>query len=283
MHLNQQEVDRIITATLAEDGGQGDITSDILIPVDAIASVEFVSRVAHVVCGIPVVVQLLQQVDANFDYDPLVEDGDWVDAGTTLLAVKGNARRILLGERSALNILQRMCGVATLTRRYVKAIEGTSVILLDTRKTMPGLRVLDKYATVVGGAQNHRMGLDDQILIKDNHIALAGSVTAAVTLAKQQAPSAIKVEVECDTLEQVEEAIKAKADIIMLDNMSLEQMRQAVALSAGTIPLEASGNVTLDTIRSIAETGVNFISSGALTHSAGSIDIGVDINIEHHE
>jgi len=209
-----------------------------------------------------------------------VEDGQLLNAGEVLLEVNGNARAILAAERTALNFLARFCAVATLTRQYVQAVAGTNAIILDTRKTIPGFRMLDKYAVRIGGARNHRMRLDDGILIKDNHIAIYGSIEAAIQQARENAPSLVKIEVECDNLEQVQAAANAQADVILLDNMTYEQMRTAVEMVNGACKLEASGNMSLERVREVAETGVDFISVGRLTHSANNVDIGMDIKLQ---
>jgi len=210
--------------------------------------------------------------------EQLASDGDAVEAGSVVMRIKGNARAMLSAERSALNTLQHLSGIATLTRRYVDAIAGSGAILLDTRKTIPGLRELEKYAVRMGGAQNHRMRLDDGVLIKDNHVAVAGSVGAAVRAAKD-AKTGLQVQVEVDRIEQIEEALDAGADRLLLDNMSPSVLRQAVELVAGRVPLEASGGVRLETIRAIAETGVDYISAGRITQSSPAVDIGMDYGL----
>jgi nicotinate-nucleotide pyrophosphorylase (carboxylating) len=209
-----------------------------------------------------------------------VRDGERVKAGAAMGRVEGPARGLLAVERTALNFLQHLSGIATLTAQYAERVVGTRAVLIDTRKTIPGLRALEKHAAHLGGARNHRLRLDDGVLIKDNHISVCGSLTAAVERARAGAPVLTKIEVECDTLEQVREAIEAGADMILLDNMGLEDMRQAVALSGGRIPLEASGGVRLENIRAIAETGVDFISVGRITQSAPAVDIGLDAVIK---
>lgn len=281
MQLDLEEIRRIIHTALKEDIGNGDITSELTVPETATTRMAFTTREPCVVCGLPVLDRLFQKVDIDIEgkhiiWNMQVEEGGQVEAGTQLIVVEGCARIILAVERAALNLLQRMTSIATLSQQYAKAAEGTGVTVLDTRKTTPGLREIEKYAVRIGGCTNHRWRLDDGILIKDNHIAIAGSITNAVQQAKQHAPEDMKVEVECDTLKQVKEALDAKADIILLDNMSLEQLRQAVEITDGKAQLEASGGVTLDTIRTIAETGIDSISVGALTHSVPIIDIGLD-------
>lgn len=278
MQLNPQEVQRIIDTALAEDIGRGDITAQLLIPDIATARMQFVNREPLVVCGVEIIRQVFHTLNTSVQCEAKVRDGAHVTSRQTLMEVAGPARTLLTGERTALNLLQRMSSVATLTAKYVERVQGTKAKILDTRKTMPGLRILDKYAVTMGGGRNHRMRLDDGILIKDNHIALCGGVAAAVKKARAGAKG-LPVEVECDTLAQLEEAVKAGADIIMLDNMTPQQMEEAVKLVAGRAKLEASGGVSLETVRSIAETGMDYISVGRLTHSAPSVDIGLDINM----
>ncbi len=275
--VDEKILQHLVTAVLSEDVGTGDITSALTIPPDATAEMKLVARQDMVVCGIAIPQAVFTTLEASVVVTNHVDDGALVKAGTVLCTVSGNARKLLTGERTALNIMQRMSGVATLTRDYVNAVKGTKAIILDTRKTMPGLRTLDKYATQCGGAQNHRMRLDDMVLIKDNHIAVCGNITAAVQAAR--AGASVPVVVECDTIEQVVEALAAKPDRILLDNMDNGMLREAVKLAAGNMPLEASGNVSLQTVRAIAETGVNYISVGKITHSAPAVDIGADINI----
>lgn len=273
--LSDVEIAAFIANALAEDIGAGDITAAATIPADAPFSAAMVARQPLVLAGLPLAVEIFKHLDAGAQIDIFAADGDTLPAGATLLAIAGNARAILAAERTALNIVQHLSGIATLTRRYAEKIKGSRASLLDTRKTLPLYRALAKYATQCGGAQNHRMGLYDAILIKDNHIAVAGGVTAAVRLCQQQGHSAI--EVECDTLAQVEEALAAGASRILLDNMSLGELRQAVGLAGGIAVLEASGGVSLDTIEAIARTGVDYISVGAaLTLSAPAVDIGLD-------
>ncbi len=261
----------IISRALAEDIGCGDITSNLLIPANQMAEMAFVAREDMVVCGsfIPELVYSGVGVSVN------VGEGEFVAAGTVLATANGSARMLLAGERVALNIMQRMCGVASLTREYVAAVAGTKAVILDTRKTMVNLRLLDKYAVTVGGGKNHRFRLDDMVLIKDNHIALCGGIAGAV--AKARAGKDLPIIVECDTLAQVAEAIAAAPDRILLDNMDNKTLQEAVVLAEGKIPLEASGGVSLASVRGIAETGVDYISVGKLTHSAPAADIGADI------
>jgi nicotinate-nucleotide pyrophosphorylase (carboxylating) len=264
-----------VAATLAEDlGAGGDITSAVTIPADARLTATMASRDAVTLAGLPIAELFFRALDPACLLDRLVQDGDQVPPGTPLLRITGNARAVLAAERSALNTVQHLTGIATLTRAYVDAIAGTGATLLDTRKTLPGLRLLEKYATKMGGATNHRLRLDDGVLIKDNHIAVAGSVRAAVAAAKAAGLTGIVVEV--DTLDQIEPALGAGADRLLLDNMPPPMLREALALIAGRVPSEASGGVNLDTIRAIAETGVTYISVGRITQSAPAADIGLD-------
>jgi nicotinate-nucleotide pyrophosphorylase (carboxylating) len=264
-----------VAATLAEDlGAGGDITSAVTIPADARLTATMASRDAVTLAGLPIAELFFRALDPACLLDRLVQDGDQVPPGTPLLRITGNARAVLAAERSALNTVQHLTGIATLTRAYVDAIAGTGATLLDTRKTLPGLRLLEKYATKMGGATNHRLRLDDGVLIKDNHIAVAGSVRAAVAAAKAAGLTGIVVEV--DTLDQIEPALGAGADRLLLDNMPPPMLREALALIAGRVPSEASGGVNLQTIRAIAETGVTYISVGRITQSAPAADIGLD-------
>ena len=264
-----------VAATLAEDMGQGgDRTSAAVIPADAVLTAVMDSRDPVTVAGLPLAAAFFRALDPDCTVETLVDEGATVPAGTDLMRIRGNARALLAAERSALNTVQHLTGIATLTRQYVDAIAGTGAILLDTRKTLPGLRVLEKYATRMGGATNHRMRLDDGVMIKDNHIAVAGGVEPAVRAAKAAGLTGVVVEV--DTLEQIPPALAAGADRLLLDNMGPAMLREAVALVAGHVPTEASGGVNLQTIRAIAETGVTYISVGRITQSAPAADIGLD-------
>lgn len=269
------DLDAFVAATLAEDlGGKGDVTSEAVIPETARFRGIMDSRDAIVVAGLPVAEAFFRTLDPGVAIERLVEDGDAVSAGTDLLHLAGLARPMLTAERSALNTVQHLSGIATMTRRYVDAIAGTGAVLLDTRKTIPGLRVLEKYATRMGGAQNHRMGLWDAAMIKDNHVAVAGSIGEAVRRAVDAGIE--RIIVEADRIDQIEPALEAGATNLLLDNMTPPMLREAVALVAGRVPVEASGGVTLETIREIAETGVDYISVGRLTQSAPAADIGLD-------
>jgi nicotinate-nucleotide pyrophosphorylase (carboxylating) len=273
---------RIIAHALAEDigvgGAQGDITSQLLIPEGKQGVLQFNAREPMVAAGCFIPALVFEQLDSRVDVQARVDEGRKVIAGQTLVVARGPARLLLTGERVALNLMQRACGVATLTRQFTDLAAGTKAVILDTRKTMPGLRDLDKYAVRAGGGANHRMGLYDMVLIKDNHIALAGSVGEAVATAR--AGTGLPVEVECDTLAQVQEALAAQPDRILLDNMPPDMLAQAVAMASGRVKLEASGGVNLQTVRAIAQTGVDYISIGALTHSAPAVDIGADIALD---
>lgn len=273
--LNAADVKAAVDTALAEDLGRGDLTTKAVIPAGTRLKLIMVSRQDIVVAGMPVALEAFHRLAPEADISTEVTDGDAIKAGTVMARLQGPAAGLLSAERTALNFLQTLSGIATLTRAYVERIDATGAVLLDTRKTIPGLRVLSKYATYMGGATNHRMRLDDGVLIKDNHIAVAGSAGEATKRAKDAGLSAIQV--ECDTIEQLRQAIDAGADRVLLDNMSLDMLSEAVAMTAGRIPLEASGGVTLDTIRAIAETGVDFISVGAITMSAPSVDIGLDL------
>ena len=265
-----------VRRVLAEDlGSGGDVTSAATIAADAHFTAEMASRQAIVVAGMDVAAAFFRALDPNVHIEILADDGERADAGSALMRLEGNARAMLSAERSALNTLQHLSGIATLTRQYVDLIDGTGAILLDTRKTIPGLRVLDKYAAKMGGAENHRMRLDDGLLIKDNHVAVAGGVAQAVRAARA-ANSGLKVQVEVDRIDQIEPALEAGADRLLLDNMPPPVLREAVALVGGRVPLEASGGVNLETVRGIAETGVNYISVGRITQSAPAVDIGLD-------
>jgi nicotinate-nucleotide pyrophosphorylase (carboxylating) len=274
MPLDEQDALRVIRTALAEDVPAGDITSDAVIPEDTRFSGTLTAREPMVVAGIALARMTFAEVSAAIRFDARAADGDRIAEGAVLATVDGPARALLTAERTALNLMQHLSGIATLTRAYADAIQGTGCVLLDTRKTVPGLRRLAKFATACGGAQNHRMTLSDAILIKDNHIAVCGGVRAAVEKAK--AADKGPVEVECDTLAQVREAVDAGAERILLDNMPPAILEEAVAIVGDKARTEASGGVTLKTIRAIAETGVDFVSVGRITQSAPAVDIGLD-------
>lgn len=270
------EIIACIRRALAEDIGPGDATTDSIVPVGALSAGQIIAKQAGIIAGLDVAAATFRQVDERIVCTPLVAEGAAVTNRQPLATVAGPARGLLTAERTALNFLGRMSGIATLTRRFVDAVAGTGAVILDTRKTAPGLRLLDKLAVARGGGQNHRIGLYDMILIKDNHIDYAGSLAEAVRRARA-AHSGLAIEVEARTLEDVRAALDLGVERILLDNMTPAMMRQAVALTAGRAKLEASGNVTLDTVRAIAETGVDYISSGALTHSATVLDVSFDL------
>jgi len=270
-------IEPVIRAALAEDLGRaGDVTATACIPETARMRAVFAARKDGVMAGGACARLAVQALDAGATVQVRVGDGETFGAGDILIIVEGRARAILAAERTALNLLGRLCGIATLTRTYVQAVEGTGARIADTRKTTPGLRALEKHAVACGGGINHRFGLDDAILIKDNHIALCGGVAEAVRRARAHAGHLMKVEVEVDSLDQLDAALTEGPDVIMLDNFSLDDLRRAVARAAGGVTLEASGGVTLETVRAIAGTGVDVISVGALTHSAPNLDIGLD-------
>ena len=277
--LDRFDLHAFVAATLAEDLGSPprDVTSESVIPADARFTGVMDSRDAIVVAGLPIAEAFFGALDPSVEIELLVADGDTAAPGTDLMRLSGNARALLTAERSALNTVQHLSGIATMTRAYVNAIAGTGCMLLDTRKTIPGLRVLEKYATRMGGATNHRMGLWDAAMIKDNHVAVAGTVGEATRRAKAAGVEHIIVEV--DNLGQLEPALTAGATHLLLDNMDADLLRQAVAVVAGRVPTEASGGVTLETIRAKAETGVTYISVGRLTQSAPAADIGLDFKL----
>lgn len=271
----QFEVERIIRTALQEDIGLGDVTTQATIAKDARSHAQLVAKENFVLAGLDVAAEVFTCLDADARFEKIFADGQRVNKGEVLAWIKGTSRTLLQGERVALNLLQRMSGIATLTAEYVEAVAGTGAVIVDTRKTVPGLRALDKYAVRTGGGRNHRIGLFDGVLIKENHIVAAGGIQAAIASAKAQLPHTLKIEVETSTLDEVQEALDAGADVIMLDNMTNEVMTEAVALIAGKALVEASGGVSLERVRSIAETGVNIISVGALTHSVNAADISM--------
>jgi len=272
----KQAIEAAIEAALREDMPEGDITSESIVPAEARSEACFLAKEDGVVAGLEVAARVFAKIDPSTIFIERFRDGAVFRQGDRLARVKGPTIVLLKGERTALNFLQRLCGVATATRRFVEAVDGTKAKILDTRKTTPGLRLLEKYAVRTGGGTNHRLGLSDMVLIKDNHLRFVGSVGEAVRRARAKVRPGVRIEVEAASLLQVREALAAGADMIMLDNMPLETMSQAVALAGGRVPLEASGNMTLDRVRAVAETGVDFISVGALTHSARALDISMD-------
>ena len=279
--LDNGEVLSSIGEFLAEDIGRGDITTQAIVRGDVRGMGRFLAKEPLVICGVDVAEAVFLNLDTEIaEIEPLMQEGDEVEAGTVFATLKGYADVLLTGERVALNLLQRMSGIATLTRQYVKAVQGTGAQIVDTRKTTPGLRLLEKYAVTVGGGKNHRMGLDDGVLIKDNHIVLAGGITEAVTAAKEKVGHLHKIEVEITNWAQLREAIEAGADIIMIDNQTPEEAAKLVKMSRSMNPavlIEASGGMDLDRVRSFAEAGVDLISVGRLTHSARAVDISFKI------
>lgn len=269
--------DEIIARALAEDLGElGDMTSRAVIAPDATSRANLVVRAGGVVAGLPVASRVFQHVDRAIEFEALVSEGDSVEPGEVLATVSGPSRSILTAERTALNLLGRMSGVATSTAALVSAVEGTGARITDTRKTMPGLRVADKYAVLAGGGVNHRMGLYDEVMIKDNHIAAAGDLRSAVAAARRLVGDGIRVTVEVEDLDQLAEALETDADRVLLDNMSPDELRHAVEMVGDVMETEASGGITLETVRAVAETGVGYISVGWITHSAPQLDVALD-------
>jgi nicotinate-nucleotide pyrophosphorylase (carboxylating) len=261
-----------VRALLAEDVGEGDLTSEAVVPVDARLDASLLLKEEGIVCGLELAEAIFRELDPDVEFEAVVHDGE--AAHGEVAQVSGNARALLTGERTALNVLGRLSGIATLTRRYVDAVAGTGATILDTRKTTPGLRALEKLAVRTGGGTNHRFGLYDGVLIKDNHLRLGGGISLSVHRAKE---TGLPVEVECETLDDVRVALDASADLLLLDNMTVTELREAVLLVGGRVNTEASGGVTLETVRAIAETGVDFISVGALTHGARSLDVSMEV------
>jgi nicotinate-nucleotide pyrophosphorylase (carboxylating) len=274
--MKNDHIENIVRLALAEDVGIGDITTFLVVDSEITARAEIMARQDMVVAGMEAAHRTFEQVDASIKFDRMVNDGDVIDSGVIMARVSGPAGSILTAERVALNFLMRLSGVATLTARFVGMVRAHNVKIVDTRKTTPGMRALEKAAVRAGGGGNHRFGLFDGVLIKDNHIAAAGSITQAVTRAKAGAPHTIKVEVEVEDLQELEEAIEAGADAVLLDNMAPAEMRKAVTIAKGRVLLEASGGVTLDTVEQAAASGVDIISIGALTHSAPAVDISLN-------
>lgn len=276
-----EELKQQIRSWLAEDIGSGDITTETTIPAQSQAKAIIHMKEDGIIAGIPIAKLVFEVVDASLEFKALVQDGDAVKKGTVIIEVEGSTRSLLTGERLALNLMQRLSGIATKTHQYVQALNGLPTRLVDTRKTTPGHRMLEKYAVRIGGGHNHRFGLYDAVMIKDNHIKGAGSITAAVQSARQAIPHTMKIEVETESMEQIEEALASGADIIMLDNMNTAAMKQAVAYIKAQSPhviVEASGGITLETIYEKASAGVDVISVGALTYSTQALDISLDLN-----
>jgi len=264
---------KLIEIALKDDVGDGDITTNSIVPAEVRRKAKMVAKADGVIAGLPVAEMVFRKLDPDMVWNELVKEGDRVKAGDVLVEFKGSYRALLTGERTALNFLQRLSGIATMAAKYADAVKDFQTVILDTRKTLPGFNKLDKYAVKTGGASNHRHGLHDMAMIKDNHIEVAGGISAAVTAVRSNISHGFKIEVETTSLAQVQEAIDVKADIIMLDNMDIETMRTAIEMIAGRAKVEASGNITLDRLRDIAATGVDFISVGALTHSVSALDI----------
>jgi nicotinate-nucleotide pyrophosphorylase (carboxylating) len=277
--IHEIQLTPIVTRALEEDWGFGDWTTDLTVPEDKQASARIIAKEVTVVCGVEVARAVFHRVDPTVVVDVRTENGRTAAKGDTILEIRGAARSILKAERVALNFLGRMCGIATLTREFVTRLEGTKAQLLDTRKTTPGLRLLEKSATVIGGARNHRLCLTDGVIVKENHIRAAGGIKAAVERLLESLPPTLKIEVETTTLAEVQEALDAGADLIMLDNMSIAEMTLAVRTVRGRVRLEASGNVRLENAREIAETGVDFISTSAIIHSARWADLSLLFNV----
>lgn len=268
-------VDEIIWRALKEDMPMGDLTTDSTVPADEVCSANLIAKEAGVIAGLDVFERVFKLLDSSIYIERYINEGDRVEAGTRIMHISGNARAMLKAERTSLNLLQRMSGIASATRRFVDILEGTKSKIVDTRKTVPGLRYLDKYAVRAGGGTNHRFCLSDGILIKDNHIKAAGGITEAVKRARAYAPHTIRVEVEVENMDMVREALEAGADIIMLDNMTIDAMKEAVDYVNGRALTEASGNITAERAEAIAKTGVDLISSGSLTHSVKAMDISL--------
>lgn len=270
------DIERIIEAALREDIPDGDITSESVVPADSFSQAIFLAKEEGTLAGIDIAGRVFTKIDPHIEFEKKMEDGGAVRHGDIIARFRGNSISLLKGERTALNFLQRMSGIATLTREFVQVLEGYKTRILDTRKTTPLLRNLEKYAVKVGGGTNHRLNLSDMVLIKDNHLKIVGSVSQAVKRARDKVGPNVKIEVETTNLEEVKEAVRSGADMIMLDNMPPEQMKEVVVWVDGKVPLEASGNVTLATLREIASSGIDYVSVGCLTHSYKSLDISME-------
>ena len=277
MILNQFYVDNLIKTALREDINYVDITTDYLITEDQENEAKFLAKADGVLCGIEVALRVFTLIQPDFQYEVFIHDGEEVKKGDTIAKIKGKTRTILKGERTALNLLQHMSGISSMTNRIVKIVEGTNASIADTRKTLPGMRPLQKYAVTVGGGKNHRFNLSDAAMLKDNHVDAGGGITAAVTKLRTKLGHMAKVELEVRTLDELREALSVDVDVIMLDNMDNDTMREAVKIADGKALLEASGGITEETIRGVAETGVDIISIGALTHSVKAFDISLKI------
>ena len=276
MKLDLKELDRIISEALREDIGSGDVTTNLIVPNETVSKAVIIAKADGIIAGLPISKAVFKKLDNKIIWKDLIHEGEYVSAGTEIVRLKGSYRTLLTGERTALNFLQRISGIATATSKYVEKLKGLNTVILDTRKTVPGLRMLDKYGVEIGGGTNHRIGLYDMVLIKDNHIKVAGGIIEAVTEIKNKITKKIKIEVEVTNIDEVKLAMDAGVDIIMLDNMSVKQMKEAVKLIGGNVKVEASGGVNLNSVRAIAETGVDFISVGALTHSVKALDISMN-------
>lgn len=277
MILNQFYVDNLIKTALLEDINYVDITTDYLIPEDQENEAKFLAKADGVLCGIEVALRVFTLIQPDFQYEVFIHDGEEVKKGDIIAKIKGKTRTILKGERTALNLLQHMSGISSMTNRIVKIVEGTNASIADTRKTLPGMRSLQKYAVTVGGGKNHRFNLSDAAMLKDNHVDAGGGITNAVTKLRTKLGHMAKVELEVRTLDELKEALSVDVDVIMLDNMDNDTMREAVKIADGKALLEASGGITEETIRGVAETGVDIISIGALTHSVKAFDISLKI------
>lgn len=277
MILNQFYVDNLIKTALLEDINYVDITTDYLIPEDQENEAKFLAKADGVLCGIEVALRVFTLIQPDFQYEVFIHDGEEVKKGDIIAKIKGKTRTILKGERTALNLLQHMSGISSMTNRIVKIVEGTNASIADTRKTLPGMRPLQKYAVTVGGGKNHRFNLSDAAMLKDNHVDAGGGITNAVTKLRTKLGHMAKVELEVRTLDELREALSVDVDVIMLDNMDNDTMREAVKIANGKALLEASGGITEETIRDVAETGVDIISIGALTHSVKAFDISLKI------
>lgn len=275
--IPQFTIDDIIKRAIQEDINYVDVTTDYLLSDDAVTTANYVAKDSGVVAGVGIAVRVYELLDATVEYEIRKQDGDAVQKGDIILTLKGKTKTLLKGERTSLNLIQHLSGIATMTNKCVKLVEGTNATITDTRKTLPGLRALQKYAVTVGGGRNHRYNLSDGAMLKDNHIDAYGSMTNAVNALRAKIGHMVKIEVETRDLDELREALSAGADVIMLDNMSLEEMREAVEITAGRAKLEASGNITDENIRAVAETGVDIISLGALTHSVKAFDISMKI------
>lgn len=277
MNISNLSIEHLVRESLLEDIGQGDVTTDYLIPSHLKAKAKIIFKEKGILAGLDVTFITFKLLDSNIICQRLRDEGESIDVGEIVATISGPACSIITAERTALNFLQRLSGIATMTRRAVEIVKGTKVKILDTRKTTPGLRSLEKYAVRVGGAQNHRLALDSGILIKDNHIKMLGSIKKALEVAKKHAIPTLKIEIEVSNMEELKEATNAGADIIMLDNFSVAELKEAVKLTKGKVLLEASGGVTLENLLEISRSGVNFISMGALTHSAPALDISLEL------